>query len=590
MTDQVEQTTNEETGVETLEARIDRLYRELARSIKFDKAAILLAVYRSEFVRAAVEKRLAARLEEAGQQVVRLFINEQYPDLPAYLRERADERHTVFFVSGLRFGGGEDGRAAYRALNIRREYFIDYRLRVVFWITEDEERNLPRYAPDFWAFRHRVIPFLDEPAPEQMEQHAYDLTWREWQGRMASDDPAFTQNTAAKIAYRERLLAELPETPQMHRARRDLLHTLIPLHNTQKNHNHALTLCEHILVLDPEDAGAYNSRGLTYSKMGKHEAALVDYSRAIALNPEYAIAFYNRGNTYDEIGKYEAALADYNRAIALNPEDAAAFYNRGNIYDKIREYKAALADYDRAIALNPEDATYNNRGNTYHDLEQYKAALADYDSAIALNPEYAAAYNNRGATYHKMKQYETALADYNRAIALNPGDAAAYNNRGTTYDKMGNYEAALADYSQAIALNPNYADAYYGRGLTYGKKGNYKAATSDYEHAVSINPNHRVAQMALAGAYRHLGRQEAYEAQVAKARPLLAELSPYNRACFAAICDEVDEAVELLAQALEEDPSMKEWARQDPDFAFIRHVPRYRALVGLEETANEKSR
>ncbi|MCZ7667844.1 MAG: hypothetical protein M5U34_11835 [Chloroflexi bacterium] len=129
-----------------LAERIDALFQELQLAIKFDRPSILLAVYRSEFVREDVEAALTSRLLELNQQTERVYINEQNHDLPLYLRERADRAQTVFFVSGIRFGGGDDGQNAYRALNIRREYFVEYKLRLVLWLTEEEERLLPRYA------------------------------------------------------------------------------------------------------------------------------------------------------------------------------------------------------------------------------------------------------------------------------------------------------------------------------------------------------------------------------------------------------------------------------------------------------------
>jgi hypothetical protein len=42
----------------------------------------------------------------------------------------------------------------------------------------------------------------------------------------------------------------------------------------------------------------------------------------------------------------------------------------------------------------------------------------------------------------------------------------------------------------------------------------------------------------------------------------------------------VDEAVALLREAPEQAPGMRDWARRDPDFDFIREDARFRAVVG----------
>jgi len=75
---------------------------------------------------------------------------------------------------------------------------------------------------------------------------------------------------------------------------------------------------------------------------------------------------------------------------------------------------------------------------------------------------------------------------------------------------------------------------------------------------------------------------EEYAAQVARTRPLMEKESAYNRACFAAISGEGEEALRLLRTALETGGVSRNWARRDPDFDFIRDDPRFQELVGKE--------
>ncbi|PID85033.1 MAG: hypothetical protein CSB13_10150, partial [Chloroflexi bacterium] len=265
------------TESETIATRIDRVFRELNRAIKFDHPSISLAVYRSEFVREEVEAALRRRLQDLAQDTDRVFINEQNHDLPLYLRERADRAKTVFFVSGIRFGGGDDGQNAYRALNIRREYFVDYKLRLVLWLTEEEERLLPRYAPDFWAFRHLVVTFLDEPGPEQIRKNVSQVPWQDW------DNKTFGQDTNAKIAYRERLLAELPHTPETTANRAKLLYTLAPLYAATTQLAQAITSCEQAFDLAHQigdiklQSWCQNVLGNVYRDNGRYPEAIDAY-------------------------------------------------------------------------------------------------------------------------------------------------------------------------------------------------------------------------------------------------------------------------------------------------------------------------
>jgi tetratricopeptide (TPR) repeat protein len=405
--------------------RVDRLVRELERAIRFDRPSILLAIYQSELVRAEAEKAIARQLHEMGQRTERVTINEEKYDLPLYLVQQPDHEKTVYFVQGLQWGGGEDGRNTYRALNIRREYFVDYRLRFILWLTEKEAYNLPRYAPDFWAFRHRVVEFFDPPDEEQIAKHTGSLIMRD-----LLDDQAWDQDIEANIGYRERLLMQLGGKQETTLQRLFLLLTL----------------------------------GALYGNKGMYDTALKNLTEALNLAIQLedyllqSVAYSGRGDIYDDLEQYEKALTDYDQAIQLDPNNAYAFYNRGITYHKLDQYEKALADFDRAIKLDPDDArAFYYRSNVYHDLGWYEKALADYDQAIQLDPNNAYAYNNRGLTYHKLGEYEKALADYDRAIQLNPVDGITFYNRGFTYTDLREYEKALADYNRAVQLNPDDA-------------------------------------------------------------------------------------------------------------------------------------
>lgn len=151
----------------TLEPKAERiqiLLDELSMAIKWNRASLLLAVYQSEFLRQDVEADLRKRLALFGQETAAFLVDKENFDVPLALSQRRDRARTIFFVSGLKWGGGKGGNNAYRALNIRRELLIDYDVRSIFWLTMAEAAALPRRAPDFWAFRHRVIEFTDQPS------------------------------------------------------------------------------------------------------------------------------------------------------------------------------------------------------------------------------------------------------------------------------------------------------------------------------------------------------------------------------------------------------------------------------------------
>jgi Flp pilus assembly protein TadD len=186
---------------------------------------------------------------------------------------------------------------------------------------------------------------------------------------------------------------------------------------------------------------------------GEHDKAIEVYTKAIELDPNDAEAYNNRGLEYHNKGQYDSAIGDYTKAIELDPNYFYAYNNRGNAYANKGQYDSAIEDYNKAIALNPNYASvYNNRGTAYSDNGQYDSAIEDFNKAIVLNPNYASAYNNRGIVYDKKSQYDKAIENYNKAIELDPNDTEAYYNRGITYIKKIQYDRAISDFQKACDM------------------------------------------------------------------------------------------------------------------------------------------
>ena len=118
-----------------------------------------------------------------------------------------------------------------------------------------------------------------------------------------------------------------------------------------KRWNEALNAYNKAIEVNPNDASAYNHRGLVYHNLDKNNLAIADYDKAVELNPEYGDAFNNRGKTLAGLSDYKQAILNYDRAIELNQKNADAYYNRGYAYSRLGNSTYANQDLKKAARL-----------------------------------------------------------------------------------------------------------------------------------------------------------------------------------------------------------------------------------------------
>jgi tetratricopeptide (TPR) repeat protein len=249
------------------------------------------------------------------------------------------------------------------------------------------------------------------------------------------------------------------------------------------------------------------------------------------------------------IPSHDAKLA-LKEAVTLDAAEGRHWIGLGVMRYGLGENEKAVEDLEKGIELEGEKAySLNWLGNVYDDLGRHEEAIAAYQRAIDLDPEYAYPHNNLGNVYYQLGRYEEAIAAYQRAIDLDPEDAYPHNNLGNVYADLGQHKEAIGAYQRAIELDPELATPRVG----------------------------------LAGVYRHIGDTDASRHHAEQSRQLLAPDAYSDWACIESIAGNTDAALEHLAKALERAPGKRDWARRDPDLAFIRDDPRFQALMKEEK-------
>ena len=111
-----------------------------------------------------------------------------------------------------------------------------------------------------------------------------------------------------------------------------------------------------VIAIDPDNASAYQYRGVAKAKYGDFEGSIVDYSKSIELNSNRTESYGSRGIAKARSGDVAAAILDFDVAIQLNPEDGSAYFNRAMAMDMVNDIQHACLDWKQAIKLGSKES------------------------------------------------------------------------------------------------------------------------------------------------------------------------------------------------------------------------------------------
>jgi protein O-mannosyl-transferase len=220
------------------------------------------------------------------------------------------------------------------------------------------------------------------------------------------------------------------------------------------------TLWTDVIKKYPEEAPAYNNRGIYYRETGRNDLAFADYSRVISITPGYGRAYLSRGNIYFDNKQYGLALADYNEAQAKGVSAEQLFANRGAVWSLNGEYQKALDDFEHSLAINPYHANaYKSRAICRMYMKEYNLALDDFEKYLSITPGDDDVFNSMAVCYQYLNQIDESLVWFGKAISIKPSGGYFYN-RSISYLKKGDKANALKDALEARRRGQPVSDDY----------------------------------------------------------------------------------------------------------------------------------
>lgn len=132
------------------------------------------------------------------------------------------------------------------------------------------------------------------------------------------------------------------------------------------------------------------SRGLSYLETGDYNNALVEFSNEIKLNPNNASAYNYRGVVKAKRGDFDGSLSDYDISIKLEPNSSETFGNRGIAKARSGDIEGAIRDFNEAILIDPKNGnSYFNHGMAMEMISDMSSACEDWEKAKTFGFEQA---------------------------------------------------------------------------------------------------------------------------------------------------------------------------------------------------------
>lgn len=442
-----------EKSSESFDEQIATLLEEIDLAIKWDRPSILLGVYNSELVNNQAQEALRKQIELLGQKVTHIKVNKENFDIPWFLAQFEQHEKVVFFVSGFRWGGGRSRTYAYQALNMRRELFVDEKIRLVIWLNEKEATDLPHHAPDFWAFRHRVVEFFETSSTPRVFSVSDKFSWWDWQVDVVPE------NINAKISKRESTLAAMPGGNSTLLARINSIYILAYLYSCKQDLTRAAALLEKALALtsDPQAASLQpkilNGLGMLCHDQNKLDVAAAVLQKSIEKDPKNPHTWNILGRVFQNQDRNNDALHAFKKSLKLDTKIASAWNNLGNSLRELGQFQDALFAFKQATKLEPTNSLpWLNTAHAHLDSGQPDKAIRSYKKTTRLDPNNIHAWNDLGGIYREMNRLEDAIAAYNKALKIDPEQLLSYGGLAACYQMLGKPDAQKKHIKSAIPL------------------------------------------------------------------------------------------------------------------------------------------
>ena len=332
-----------------MNACLNILLDEIQQAVVWSRPSILFAIHQSKNDQSRAIAAMEHKLKNLSMEVVFVDMEGGSGNILDSIIHDSNSRNPVFIVHDL---GNQP--QTYDGLNMNRELIVEHRIKLIFWLTVDEMIFLSRRAPDFWAFRHRVIEFPTGPSSRKNNLPSGALLWHR-------DNSIFTLDMIQKkIAFQEELLQNILSQNEITVSHAQVVGDLV-YYQWLAGENQKITALLSKEINKIKSVGLpdlysmlLNAQAINSFDWDDPRSALVLIEQALELTPKWSLLWSNHGIICRSAGQAKRSLSSLKKAITLNPTSAESWGVMGYMYMSLGKYASAIPNFEEALTFHPE--------------------------------------------------------------------------------------------------------------------------------------------------------------------------------------------------------------------------------------------
>jgi tetratricopeptide (TPR) repeat protein len=212
---------------------------------------------------------------------------------------------------------------------------------------------------------------------------------------------------------------------------------------------------------------------------------------------------------YEGTNDLARAVDEAEAALSLEPWSEAAHLQLGQIFLSHNTPSAAYEVFSEAQKLFPDSfLVLLGKGLALKELQRYDEAAAELRKSLARQPSSGIAFDALATVFLHSMKCESVLQISEQYVNRNPADYRGYYYLAAGREGLGLPDEVTCELlKKSIERNPDFAASHGLMGKILLRQNSIEDAVMSLERAVALRPDHIPSHMALANAYRKLGRE-----------------------------------------------------------------------------------